>query len=80
MDSNPAGLAALSGEYTLGGHPTHRGMTTGRQSKKAATCKLRVVSAETNSARTSILDFQPPKPQRTESTVLEAASLWYSTH
>lgn len=48
MDSDPAGLAALSGEYMLGGHPTHRGMTAGRQREKAATCKLSVISGETN--------------------------------
>ena len=48
MDSDPVGLAALSGEYMLGGHPTHRGMTAGRQREKAATCKLSVVSGETN--------------------------------
>lgn len=77
MDSNPAGLAALSEEYTLGEHPTHRRMTPGRQTEEAATCKLsRLRRNQLCSAL--ILDLQPPKPQRTKLPVLEPASLWYS--
>lgn len=63
MDSNPAGLAALSEEYTLGEHPTHRGMTLGRQSKEAATCKLSRLRRNQLCLR---LDLGPPASKATK--------------
>lgn len=61
------------------GAPNTPRMTAGRQREKAATCKLSVISGETNCPH-SILQFALGSHVRTEFAVVEAASLWYSAH